>query len=66
METRNVNINISKLNHDKMMDFIKNETLVNMTMSKAAVVDIALTHLFNDLQSHDLNEYAIQHLQEIK
>ena len=65
METRNVNINISEMNYNKMLDLIKNETLVNMTMSRASIVDIALTNLFKDLKNGMLNEYAIQHLQEV-
>ena len=65
METRNVNINISQMNYNKMLDLIKNETLVNMTMSRASIVDIALTNLFKDLKNGMLNEYAIQHLQEV-
>ena len=65
MEKKQVNINIGKMNHDRMMQLIQSETLCTMTMTKAVIVEIALSHLFNDLKNHSLNEYAIQHLQEV-
>lgn len=65
MEKKQVNIRISAMNHDKVVQLIKDVPLCTIPLTKAVIVDVALSHLFNDLNNHSLNEYAIQYLEEV-
>ena len=45
---------------------MKTEQLMSMTLSKGAILDIALSCLFNALEYENLESRAIQHLSRIE
>lgn len=55
---------ISTENYGRMSKVMKEETLINMSMSKGALLDMGLTLLYKRLASGtDINKIAIEHLQ---
>lgn len=61
-----INAKISKQNYGAIDDLMKNEQLISMTLSKGAILDIALSCLFNSLQCESLENLAMQHLERIE
>ncbi|MBR0058568.1 MAG: hypothetical protein IJP99_04450 [Methanobrevibacter sp.] len=57
---------ISKNNYDKVTDLMNDEELLCMKLSKGAILDLALTNLFNSLKTGEtLENIAIQHLENV-
>lgn len=67
-ETANCRINakISKQNYVTIDEMMKEEQLISMKLSKGAILDIALSCLFNTLECESLESLAIQHLEHIE
>lgn len=61
-----INAKISKKNYANIDELMKNEQLISMTLSKGAILDIALSTLFNALEYESLESLAIQHLSLIE
>lgn len=65
-EKSRINAWISKMNYKKIDKLMKNGELVSMKLSKGAILDLALTNMFNSLSSGEsLENIAIQHLEAI-
>lgn len=61
-----INAYISQKNYEGISDLIQNETLMCMKLSKGAILDLALSNLFNSLKSGEtLENLAIQHLEKV-
>lgn len=66
MEKNRINAYISKNNYDKVTDLMNDEELLCMKLSKGAILDLALTSLFNSLKTGEtLENIAIQHLENV-
>lgn len=66
MEKNRINVYISKNNYDKVTDLMNDEELLCMKLSKGAILDLALTNLFNSLKTGEtLENIAIQHLENV-
>ena len=61
-----INAKISKENYLAIDDLMKKGELISMKLSKGAVLDIALSCLFNALQHETLEGLAIQHLERLE
>lgn len=61
-----INAYISKKNYTAIDELIENEHLISMTMSKGAILDLALSCFFNALNVESLENLAIQHLERIE
>lgn len=61
-----INAKISKTNYLAIDDLMKKEHLISMKLSKGAILDIALSCLFNALEYENLESLAIQHLSRIE
>lgn len=61
-----INAYISKKNYTAIDELMKNEHLISMTLSKGAILDLALSCFFNALQSESLENLAIQHLERVE
>lgn len=65
-EITRINAKISKQNYSNINKLMKTEQLMSMTLSKGAILDIALSCLFNALEYENLESLAIQHLSRIE
>lgn len=61
-----INAKISKHNYVAINELMKNDELISMKLSKGAILDIALSCLFNALEYENLESLAIQHLSRIE
>lgn len=62
-----INAHISKKNYIAIDELMKKEHLISMTLSKGAILDLALTNFFNSLDvGESLESLAIQHLERIE
>ena len=61
-----INAYISKKNYVDIDELMKNEHLISMTLSKGAILDLALSCFFNALQCESLENIAIQHLERVE
>ena len=61
-----INAYISKKNYLAIDDLIQKENLISMTMSKGAILDLALSCFFKALDVESLENLAIQHLERIE
>jgi len=61
-----INAKISKQNYASIDELMKKEQLISMTLSKGAILDIALSCLFNALEHENLESLAIQHLSRLE
>lgn len=61
-----INAYISKKNYTSIDELIENEHLISMTMSKGAILDLALSCFFNALNVESLENLAIQHLERVE
>lgn len=61
-----INAYISKKNYSAIDELIENEHLISMTMSKGAILDLALSCFFNALNVESLENLAIQHLERVE
>lgn len=61
-----INAYISKKNYTAIDELIENEHLISMTMSKGAILDLALSCFFNALNVESLENLAIQHLERVE
>ena len=61
-----INAKISKTNYLAIDDLMKKDELISMKLSKGAILDIALSCLFNALEYENLESLAIQHLSRIE
>ena len=61
-----INAKISKHNYIDIDELMKKDELISMKMSKGAILDIALSCLFNALEYKSLESLAIQHLARIE
>ena len=62
-----INAYISKKNYLAIDELMKKEHLISMTLSKGAILDLALTNFFNALDvGESLESMAIQHLERIE
>ena len=61
-----INAKISKHNYIDIDELMKRDELISMKMSKGAILDIALSCLFNALECKSLESLAIQHLARIE
>ena len=61
-----INAKISKHNYIDIDELMKKDELISMKMSKGAILDIALSCLFNALECKSLESLAIQHLTRIE
>ena len=57
---------ISKHSYVAIDELMKKDELISMKMSKGAILDIALSCLFNALECKSLESLAIQHLARIE
>ena len=61
---KRINAYISKKNYNKVSELMDNEKLMNMRLSKGAVLDLALTNLFASLDvGETIENIAIRHLE---
>ena len=61
---KRINAYISKKNYNKVSELMDNTKLMNMRLSKGAVLDLALSNLFNTLDcGESIENIAIQHLE---
>lgn len=60
-----INAYISNDNYNKVSDLMENEELINMKLSKGAILDLALSNLFDTLESKSLKSIAIKHLEGV-
>lgn len=59
-----INAYISKVNYDFIDDLMAKSELINMRLSKGAILDLALTNLFMSLDSGEsLDMIAINHIE---
>ena len=65
-ENCRINAKISKINYLAIDDLMKKEHLISMKLSKGAILDIALSCLFNAVEYESLESLAIQHLERIE
>ena len=61
-----INAKISRHNYVDINELMKKDELISMKMSKGAILDIAVSCLFNALQHESLESLAIQHLARIE
>ena len=56
---------ITTKNYGRINKVMEEKTLLNMKMSKGIIIDMALSHFFKHIETDDINQYAIEHLQFI-
>lgn len=62
-----INAYISKKNYTAIDELMKNEHLISMTLSKGAILDLALSVFFRSLDvGESLESLAIQHLERVE
>lgn len=61
-----INAYISKKNYISIDELMKKEHLISMTLSKGAILDLALSCFFKALDVESLENLAIQHLERIE
>ena len=62
-----INAYISKKNYVAIDELMKSEHLISMTLSKGAILDLALSVFFRSLDvGESLESLAIQHLERIE
>ena len=62
-----INAYISKKNYIAIDELMKEEHLISMTLSKGAILDLALSNFFKALDvGESLESLAIQHLESIE
>lgn len=61
-----INAYISKKNYISIDELMKKEHLISMTLSKGAILDLALSCFFNALNVESLENLAIQHLERVE
>lgn len=61
-----INAYISKKNYIAIDELMKNERLITMSLSKGAILDIALSNFFRALDVESLENLTIQHLERIE
>lgn len=61
-----INAKISKQNYSDIDELMKKGELISMKLSKGAILDIALSCLFNSLSHESLESLAIQHLSRLE
>ena len=62
-----INAYISKKNYKDIDEFIDKEHLISMTLSKGAVLDVALSTFFNAIKcGESLENLTIQHLERVE
>lgn len=61
-----INAYISKKNYLAIDELMKKEHLISMTLSKGAILDLALSCFFKALDVESLENLAIQHLERIE
>ena len=61
-----INAYISKKNYIAIDELMKEEHLISMTLSKGAILDLALSNFFKALDVESLESLAIQHLESIE
>ena len=66
-ENCRINAKISKQNYVNIDELMEKEQLIAMKLSKGAILDIALSTLFNALAvGESLESLAIQHLERLE
>ena len=61
-----INAYISDKNYKNIDELMNDEELLCMKLSKGAILDLALTNLFNSLKTGEtLENIAIQHLENV-
>ena len=60
-----INAFISNDNYNKVTELMNNEELMTMKLSKGAILDLALSNLFDTLESESLKNIAIKHLEGV-
>ena len=65
-QIQRINAKISKQNYSAIDELMKQEQLISMTLSKGAILDIALSCLFEALECESLESLAMQHLERIE
>jgi len=61
-----INAYISKKNYIAIDELMKEEHLISMTLSKGAILDLALSNFFKALDVESLESLAIQHLERVE
>ena len=61
-----INAYISKKNYASIDGLMEKEHLISMTLSKGAILDLALSCFFNALEHETLENLAIQHLERVE
>lgn len=61
-----INAYISKKNYIAIDELMKKEHLISMTLSKGAILDLALSCFFKALDVESLENLAIQHLERVE
>lgn len=61
-----INAYISQKNYLAIDELMKKEHLISMTLSKGAILDLALSCFFKALDVESLENIAIQHLERIE
>ena len=61
-----INAYISKKNYSAIDELMKEEHLISMSLSKGAILDLALSCFFKALDVESLENLAIQHLERIE
>ena len=61
-----INAKISKHNYVAIDDLMKKDELISMKLSKGAILDIALSCMFNSLEHETHEALAIQHLSRLE
>ena len=65
-QIQRINAKISKQNYSAIDELMKQEQLISMTLSKGAILDIALSVMFEALECESLESLAMQHLERIE
>ena len=61
---KRINAYISTKNYESISDLMNNHKLINMRLSKGAIIDLALTNLFSTLKNGEtIGNIAIRHLE---
>lgn len=63
---KRINAYISKKNYEDIDEVMEKENLISMTLSKGAILDLALSCFFNALNVESIENLAIQHLERIE
>ena len=63
-EKKRINAYISKQNYEGIDNLMNKQELINMRLSKGAILDLALSNLFKSLEFETLENIAIQYLEK--